>query len=148
MKVCTKCSVEKPDDNFFVKDSRTGRRHAQCKACYKMHRQTYQAQHYAKYASLYRARAKRRRAMLRDEFRTNMLLYLAGKSCLLCNESDIRTFELDHINPQTKSFSISQAVRLGYPVPKVLLELEKCRVLCANCHKKITAEQAGWYKQI
>ena len=76
-----------------------------------------------------------------------MLAYLNKHHCVVCGEHGIRTLELDHIDPKTKKFSISQAVRLGYSWEQIEQEIEKCRVLCANCHKKHTAEQAGWYKQ-
>jgi 5-methylcytosine-specific restriction endonuclease McrA len=75
-----------------------------------------------------------------------MLKYLDGKSCELCGEVDIRTFEFDHVTPAEKNFSISQAVSLGHSWDDVDEEINKCRILCANCHKKQTAEQFGWYK--
>ena len=148
MKVCSKCVKEKPDDEFFMRDKATGRLHAQCKICYKVHRLSYYAEHYAKYSTLYRERAKIRRNVLKQEFRHNMLSFLKNKQCTICGEQDIRTFELDHINPKEKLFNVSQAVRLGYSWSAVETELKKCRILCANCHRKHTATQANWYKNI
>lgn len=148
MKTCTKCGALKDESEYFVKDSRTGRLHAQCKLCYKEHRQGYYAQHYAKYKTAYLLRAKVRRTQLRNEFRSNMLEYLADKACSICGEADIRVLELDHLRPAEKHFSISQAVRLGYTWKEVLEEVKKCRVLCANCHKRHTAEQQDWYKNL
>jgi hypothetical protein len=146
MRICTKCGNEKAEADFFVKDKITGRLHTQCKECYKEHRKTYHTQHYAKYHQEYLIRAKTRRTELREEFRRNMLEYLQDKACVVCNESDIRVLEFDHLDPSQKLFSISQAVRLGYRWNGVLKEIEKCRILCANCHKKHTATQYGWYK--
>lgn len=140
MKTCSKCHIEKEESEYFVKDSKSGRLHAHCKACYKEHRKTFYAKHYVQYGDDYRARAKVRRDAVRNEFRTNMLAYLQGKECSVCGESDIRTFEFDHIDPTIKQFSISQAVRLGHKWSAVEAELLKCRLLRANCHKKHTAE--------
>lgn len=84
--------------------------------------------------------------MLRNEFRTNMMAYLRDKSCTVCNEDDIRVLEFDHIEPAKKLFTIAKAVSLGYKWDEVLLEIEKCQILCANCHKKRTSEQFKWYK--
>lgn len=148
VKICTKCFIEKPEADFFIKDKQSGRLHAQCKACYKAHRVSYYSAHYSKYHAEYLNRAKARREMLRNEFRRNMLEYLKKQACTICGESDIRVLEFDHLNPSEKSFNVSQAVRLGIKWSEVLLELEKCRVLCANCHKRHTASQAGWYKDI
>lgn len=146
MKTCSKCSQEKRLSDYFVKNKQTGRLHAQCKACYKAHRATYQKQHYEKYKEAYLKRATIRRTAFRQEFRTNMMNYLINKSCVLCGERDIRTFEFDHLDPKKKIFTISQAVRLGHSWDDVLAEIKKCRILCANCHKKETANQFGWYK--
>lgn len=147
MKICSKCSISKLESDFFVKDGKTGRLHAQCKECYKLHRKTYYASHYAKYGDLYRKRSQEYRSMLRTEFRDNMLDYLKDKNCIICGESDIRVLEFDHVNPSEKAFSISQSVRLGYRWPAVQAEIKKCRILCSNCHKKHTAGQANWYKK-
>ena len=147
-KVCSKCGIDKLLTNYYVKDSRSNRLHAQCKECYKEHRKTFYADHYAKYRELYRARANARRERLRKEFRENMLKYLRISECAICAEDDIRVLEFDHINPEEKSFSISQAVKLGRSWSEVEAEIKKCRVLCANCHKKHTASQANWYKNL
>jgi hypothetical protein len=146
MKTCTKCLAEKPESEYFVKDKNSGRLHAQCKFCYKEHRQSYQADHYAKYKDAYLLRAKLRRERLRAEFRMNMLKYMSGKACVECGEADIRVLEFDHLDPESKLFSVSQAVKLGYSWAQVLAEIKKCRMLCANCHKRRTAKQFNWYK--
>jgi 5-methylcytosine-specific restriction endonuclease McrA len=141
MRFCTKCTQEKPESEYFVRDKKTGRLHAQCKLCYKAHRISYSAAHYAKYKDAYLLRANLRREKLRAEFRANMLRYMSDKACIDCGEADIRVLELDHIDPKSKFFNVSQAVKLGYAWKEVLAEIKKCRVLCANCHKRRTAKQ-------
>ena len=148
MKVCTKCLIEKTDTNFFIRDKQTGRRHSQCKECYSLHRRTYYAAHYEKYREHYLQRAKQRRHQLRADFHKRMLDYLSDKSCLICGEDDIRVLEFDHIVPSEKRFDISQGVRLGYNWDEIYQEIAKCRILCANCHKKHTSSQNKWYKAI
>ncbi|HCZ28806.1 TPA: hypothetical protein DHU97_03640 [Candidatus Saccharibacteria bacterium] len=148
MKTCSKCSENKDESDFFVKDKKSGRLHAHCKECYKEHRKTFYAAHYAKYGNLYRERARLRREAVKKEFRTNMLALLKKSACEVCGESDIRVLEFDHLDPTTKTFSISQAVKYGYSWSEVLNEIKKCRILCANCHKKHTAAQSKWYKNI
>lgn|SRR3990167_8159070 len=146
MKICSKCNERKSFTDFYVKDSKANRLHAQCKLCYKEHRKTYYIQHYEKNQESYRKRAIKFRTKVKDEYRNNLQKFLEDKFCVDCGETDKVVFELDHIDPKLKSFSISQAVRLGHRWDKVLEELQKCQVLCANCHKRRTAKQYGWYK--
>jgi 5-methylcytosine-specific restriction endonuclease McrA len=143
MKQCTKCYVQKQEDDFFVKDKKTGLLHAQCKQCYKQRRILTYKIHYKKYREQYLKRARIRRHEKRSEYREGMLKYLNGKQCVVCNESDPRVLEFDHIDPGDKSFNISQGVKLGYTWDEILLEIQKCQLLCANCHKKKTSEQFG-----
>ena len=99
MKPCSKCGEHKPKSDFFVRNTATGARHAQCKQCYKAQRRTTHAEHYRKNQAAYQQRAKQRRERLRAEFRHNMLAYLRDKSCAICGENDMRVLEFDHIDP-------------------------------------------------
>lgn len=146
MKICSKCSVAKQESEYFLKDRKTGRLHAQCKQCYKAHRATYAQLHYQKYGNLYRERAKVRRDRMRQSLRSQMKQYLENKVCKLCGESDPRVLDFDHIDPTTKSFGIARALTNGVPWNKIIAEMEKCQILCANCHRRKTAEENGWYR--
>lgn len=146
MRICTKCHIAKDVTEFYVKDSASNRLHTQCKVCYKEHRKSYYALHYEKYGDEYRKRAKIYRNKIKNIYRNNMLAYLSDKACVICGENDIRVLEFDHLDQNNKLFSISQAVKLGYSWSDVLDEIAKCRILCANCHKKHTAVQGHWYK--
>lgn len=148
MRTCSKCHKAKDESEFFVKDKGTGRLHTQCKLCYKEHRKTYYLEHYRKYGDEYRARAKKRRARIKQDLQTKLLDYMADKSCDICGENDVRVLEFDHINPNNKLFGISKGVSSGYDWDVIMAEIKKCRILCANCHKRHTAEQQGWFKSI
>jgi 5-methylcytosine-specific restriction endonuclease McrA len=60
--------------------------------------------------------------------------YFADKSCVRCGSTD--RLELDHIIPEQKThhaiWSWSESRRLA--------ELEKCQVLCHDCHQEKTSE--------
>ena len=42
--------------------------------------------------------------------------------------------QFDHIDPATKIASINKAVSDSWPVNRIKKEIEKCEVVCANCH--------------
>jgi len=58
---------------------------------------------------------------------------LLGGSCTKCgyNQSYV-ALQFHHRDPKTKKFRLSSMYR--YSWDKAVLELEKCDLLCANCH--------------
>jgi hypothetical protein len=147
MKTCSKCLESKAFTEFFIKYTKTGRLHAQCKSCHKKYRQTYYKAHYARYRENYLKRAKHRRQTIKSALRKKMLEYLSNKYCEICGFDDIRTLDFDHIDPSVKNFSISRGMSDCLSWDDILKEIKKCRILCANCHKIRTAEQFNWYRK-
>lgn len=61
-----------------------------------------------------------------------------GKRCVFCGLNitpfNGRCFQFDHIDYKTKRLSISEMIKQNYSDEKIYKELEKCRLLCTNCH--------------
>ena len=68
-----------------------------------------------------------------------MLEYLGGK-CAFCGLTN--DLEIDHKNPQEKSFTLTNFWHLSND--KLKIELQKCQLLCKNCHKFKTMEMDGF----
>jgi hypothetical protein len=73
------------------------------------------------------------RKELRRWFREEVL---ADAKCSRCNENHPATFDFHHIDPSTKEFSLSEMSDKKFSKERVLKELDKCEILCANCHRK------------
>ena len=56
--------------------------------------------------------------------------------CSQCPEKDWRCLDFHHRNPSEKTIEIVRAVRLGWGRDRIQKEVDKCDVLCANCHRK------------
>jgi transcription elongation factor Elf1 len=54
-------------------------------------------------------------------------------SCKKCNEQRHWLLDFHHIDPSKKDFQLSQGERYGWE--KVQKEIDKCIVLCSNCHR-------------
>jgi hypothetical protein len=146
MRTCSKCHKRLHKTEFFMRSVIKSLYHSQCKGCYKHQRENSYPKHYKARGEAYRKRALSSQARKRAEFHTRMLEVLRSQACSRCGEDDIRVLEFDHVDKSEKSFSISQSIRLNKSWDETVSEMQKCQILCANCHKKRTAVQFNWYK--
>lgn len=56
-------------------------------------------------------------------------------SCERCSISDYRVLDFHHIDAKEKDLEVSNLVGQRAAKEKILAEISKCRVLCANCHR-------------
>lgn len=65
-----------------------------------------------------------------------ILDYKLKSKCARCGEEHPACLDFHHRDPKTKLFGISHAVsHHGYGWDRILSEIEKCDLLCANCHR-------------
>jgi hypothetical protein len=145
-RICTVCKEAKDTTEFFAKDKSKGWLHSQCKSCYKTKRLSFMEEHYAKYGDAYRARARIRKAAIKKIRQEQLYEYLQGKACENCGFNDMRALDFDHQDPKTKRFGIARAITNCYAWEEILCEINKCKLLCANCHRIRTAQQQNWRK--
>lgn len=69
------------------------------------------------------------RAMKREGVR------ILGGKCLKCGETRYYILEFHHINPKTKKSTLSNLMSKG-KIEEYFIELQKCILLCSNCHKE------------
>lgn len=53
--------------------------------------------------------------------------------CFDCGIKDPIVLDFDHI--RDKKYNVSQMIRDGFSWKAILKEIEKCEVVCANCHR-------------
>ena len=68
-------------------------------------------------------------------------------SCADCGEEDMVVFEFDHVRGD-KVESVARMISQGAGVGKIQREIEKCEVVCANCHRRRTARRGGWARLV
>jgi hypothetical protein len=76
---------------------------------------------------------KNRRKEIREWFDS----YKTTLKCSECDESDFECLDFHHKEVDRKINAISNMVGIGYSKENILAEVEKCEVLCANCHRKL-----------
>lgn len=71
--------------------------------------------------------------------------HLLGNPCVDCGNSDIRVLEFDHVRG-VKSGTISELWSGGMSIGRIQTEIDKCEVVCANCHRIRTGDRGGFHR--
>lgn len=130
-KICTKCGQEKPLTEFNFKNKSKGVYQSQCRSCKnEQARQLYQT----KYKERYLPRLKENKKKHRKQIH-NLLEQIKSKGCCICGETDTCCLDFHHL--YDKDFQISYGQDVSFE--RLFTELEKCILVCSNCHRKIHA---------
>ena len=57
------------------------------------------------------------------------------EGCKKCGENKFYILDFHHKNPNEKDFDVCDGVTLS-SIEKIKTEIEKCVVLCSNCHRE------------
>lgn len=108
-RVCLTCNISQPQNNFYKR----GKKYiSHCKSCYQLN--------YTK---------KRR------DTKQKCITYLGGK-CSSCGyNKNIAAIDFHHIDSSTKENNIASLLKHS-SFKKLKKELDKCVLLCANCHRE------------
>ena len=61
----------------------------------------------------------------------------AKLSCRVCGESHPACLHFHHRRKSRKQYDVASMVNSLYSYARILAEIAKCDVLCANCHAKL-----------
>jgi len=128
-KKCYKCKKEKPINKFSKRKQNTDGHLGECKKCNR------RAQN-KKYLNLSNKKRKEKAAKQRKTRREyedrikNITYQLKLKGCTYCPEHNILCIEFHHVDKKERKF------KRCYKIDTLIKEIEKCEIVCANCHKK------------
>lgn len=84
---------------------------------------------------------KDNKARMRELVKRQCLEYKGGAKCALCGYSKfIGALDFHHLDPTQKEFGFAKLTKFNGRVKK---ELDKCIVLCANCHREVEGRFEG-----
>jgi hypothetical protein len=83
-----------------------------------------------------RARQKRKRNLIAWYVELKQELV-----CRRCGEDHPGCLQFHHRDPREKEMSVANAIRREWSRARILREIAKCEVLCANCHAKHHARE-------
>jgi hypothetical protein len=141
MKNCNHCGKLKEETEFNWRYKALGIRHPTCRECQHKHNKKY-FEGDAKKRHL--QQVKDRKKVVRELAKEFVYQYLLAHPCSQCGEPDPRVLEFHHTGE--KEAEISAMIGAGYSIQNIQIEIERCIVLCANCHRKITHAERGWFR--
>ncbi|HLM58897.1 MAG TPA: hypothetical protein VK422_22530 [Pyrinomonadaceae bacterium] len=114
MKVCRYCGLEQLDESFDVCKVVGDKvyRRLRCKTCK-------------------RAGKKERRKNIRSWLDD----YKKGLACARCGFADYRALDFHHTGRGRKDSNVADMIRSGSSIQTIQAEMNKCTVLCSNCHR-------------
>ena len=85
----------------------------------------------------------------RDRNHAKMWELLEQSECKDCGIRDPRLFDFDHMPEYEKLFDISRAVGGSTRSwNSIFLEIQKCEIVCANCHRIRTMERGNFKRSV
>lgn len=110
-KKCTKCGKELPLTEYYSRGN--GRLRSECKQCHN----AYVRKKYAE----------------RKDWVNKIKL---EKGCQKCGEKRPYVLDFHHIDPSIKDGTVARIAANLNKKEDILIEIDKCIVLCANCHRE------------
>lgn len=135
MKTCLICQTPKPLSDFHKRSASSDGHQAVCKSCACARKR----EHYEDNKVAHRASVKARQMELNafiDEQKNH--------PCMDCGESyPPYVMDFDHRPDEIKLFGISKARNKGFSLEKIQVEIDKCDLICSNCHRERTFQRYG-----
>ena len=112
-KICTKCGKELPIEEFNWRDKAKGTRRSECKYCH----------------TNYMKNKYQEKKQAIQELKSEC-------SCAKCGDKRGYLLDYHHLNPKEKETTVARMTSNYYSLEKIQQEINKCIVLCANCHRE------------
>jgi hypothetical protein len=141
MKSCSTCKLKKDLSDFNKNKSKKDGLQSICRSC----QQEYSEKHYFKNREEHKSLVYENKLANIKALKEYTVEYLKTHPCVDCGETDFIVLEYDHVRGK-KRCAISYMIQNSYSLASLAAEIEKCDVRCANCHKRKSAKELGYYK--
>jgi len=130
-KYCGGCEKDKPISEFNRRTLKSGRiiHQPRCRQCQRSTHTKYYANNRDRFTA-YNKKRKSKLFRVLDEIKTK-------NGCKKCGENHPACLDFHHRSGSKKEEGLSVMVNNLRPLKIILKEIEKCDVLCANCHRKL-----------
>jgi hypothetical protein len=127
-KQCNKCKCVLDSSHFSKNKAKKDGLNSYCRRCQK----AYKDAHYNNNKKYYTDRNAKHREVVKKF----ILDYKKNRTCERCPENFPQCLHFHHLDPSLKEFNISVGIHERKSLIKIKEEMDKCILLCANCHIK------------
>lgn len=139
-KTCTLCHRPLSAKSFNKNSTRADGLQSACRDCNKEKSRAYYHNNGDKHKAAVLANKQRRI----KENQVRLGEYLSSHACVDCGEIDLVVLEFDHVRGR-KAGDVCSMMQAGCSWKTISLEIKKCDVRCANCHRRKTARAEGYF---
>ena len=139
-KRCCTCHELRPLSEYNVRTTAKDGLQARCRDCAR--------QWYVANRDAHRAKVRLRSTAIKKEYKRRIGEHLLAHPCVDCGESDVRVLDFDHLDASTKRSDIAKMVNAGGRWSDIELEMAKCEVRCANCHRRVTSDRGQDWRAV
>ena len=137
-RLCGRCGRWQTPESFGFRDRAQTKRQFWCLTCLVEYKRSW----YLRNRDRHREHVRVWSRGINAANKARLLAYKLEHPCIDCGESDPVVLEFDHLRDKRKN--VSEMITGAYPWSTIEVELEKCAVRCANCHRrKTSAERNG-----
>ncbi len=132
-KKCGKCDIIKPEEEFYRRKSglRSGQVYEICVSCMRSRGIKYYHLNHDRQLNLALLRKNRSYKLKR-----NFINSAKNKPCTDCGiKYPFYVMDFDHVGGSTKINDIANMVSRNLSISKIQNEINKCQIVCANCHR-------------
>jgi hypothetical protein len=136
-KVCSKCKINKPLEDYYKDVYKKDGRTSSCKICNDIKYKKYYIEHKQQIAKHLKKYQKKRVEKHKKAWMPILKEIYGTIACTKCGyDKCFAALDFHHRKGETKKFGI--AIILACKVTaKRIKEIKKCDILCANCHREL-----------
>lgn len=143
MKQCSACKETKELSKFNNKSASHDGKQSICRECNKERSKRYYRENREKHKQV----ALENKRKYRSENNRRVWEILEASSCVDCGNDNPRVLEFDHI-AGNKEGDVGRMLCSNVGWTRIKKEIEKCEIVCANCHRMRTQDSTGNWRTL
>lgn len=128
---CSVCKKSKPREEFAIKPKAKRGRAYKCKECKRKYNKVWYEENKDKHIQAAAVHSKKRKDRI-----LALVWKLKSGPCMDCHKKyHPICMDFDHPDPSNKTMAVSQMIMWGKSEESIFEEIDKCELVCSNCHR-------------